>query len=187
LLYPAGMQLTDLLSTITKLASALKPAATAAVVRVNGVALTAQQLAALGAIPAGDYWYDARCGLWGRVGGGALGVIAPNLPLAPMPPGVSGTGTHVFVNGREVTAGEVAYLARAVGASIVPGRYFLDAAGNAGVEGGSAVVNLHQRARQASYIAATGGNRGGGFYDPATGDHYFSFTDPSGKTYSSGV
>jgi hypothetical protein len=158
-------------------------------VRINGVDLSAQRIVELGGrpeqIPAGDYWYDGTSGLWGIVGSGARGVIAAGLPLGAMPEGVSGRGmTGVFVNGREITLDEAAYLARLVGGQVAPGRYFLDGSGNAGQEGGPVVINLFQKARQATYMGSSGTNgSSGGYYDPSTGESYFSFRDSSGKSY----
>lgn len=167
-------------------------------VRINGRAFTHGQLGALGAqpgqIPAGSYWYDPTSGLWGMVGTGARGVIAAGVTqLGTLPPGVSGSGTTgVFINGREIALDEAAYLQQLLGQAVPPGRYFLDAQGNAGVEGGVATVNLYQRAqqqrRQASYMGSSGTHgSSGGFYDPSTGDHYFTFRDASGNSYSSGT
>lgn len=84
-----------------------------------------------------------------------------------MPTGCSGVGTGVFVNGPEVTLSELAALVARVG--VVPvGRYFLDADGSAGPEGGAA------RAGGASGQAGTFYQSGAcgsvsGLYDPAGG------------------
>ncbi|MBX7078079.1 MAG: hypothetical protein K1X88_02760 [Nannocystaceae bacterium] len=159
-------------------------------VRVNGRALAPAELVAMGAdpsaVPAGDYWYDARSGLWGLVGDGARGQIVPGLALGAMDPAVSRGNTGVLINGREITGVELAMVQRVAGA-VAPGRYFLEADGRAGPEGGVAVVNLFGAAagRQASYFGHSGAQgSGGGFYDPATGDSYYSFRDASGNSYS---
>lgn len=162
-------------------------------VTVNGKPLTHQDLLALGAqpdqVPAGTYWYDARSGLWGHAGGGAQGQITPNLPLPPVAADVSKGDTDVVINGREITTTELALVQQVTGAPVSPGRYFLNANGDAGVEGGPVLVNLFpKQSRQATYFAHEGMfSKGGGFYDPATGDHYYSFTDSSGKIHDSGI
>lgn len=100
----------------------------------------------------GDYWYDTRSGLYGKIGGGALGVMQAGLNFAEMHGNVSNGDTGVFVNGREITRDELNYLQSVVG-PLSPGRYWLDASGNAGVMGSDqALVNLY----------ATGRNGGGG-------------------------
>lgn len=164
-------------------------------VYVNGAFVSPDQIRQMGgnpdAIPAGSYWYDATSGLYGAMGGGALGVTAAGLPFAAMPAGVSGSNmTGILVNGREITVPEAQYLMGLVGAQIPPGRYFIDAQGNAGQEGGPPQANLYQLARArgggggggAGYIGTSDGS-GGGYYDPSTGDGYFSFTDEHGRTY----
>src|SRR5437660_1186116 len=55
-------------------------------VRVNGLVLTDSQLAQLEGlyhirpIP-GDYWYDSLCGLYGLIGGPAVGLMYPGHKL----------------------------------------------------------------------------------------------------------
>ena len=56
-------------------------------------------------------------------------------------------GTGVYINGQEITAAQKAELEAIVEANIPPGRYFVDAQGNAGVEGQPATVNLVALAR----------------------------------------
>jgi hypothetical protein len=188
----------DLSSFLGELSAATNPPGTghspaAASVTVNGKAFTDQDLLALGAqpsqVPPGDYWYDACAGLWGHVGSGAQGQIAPGLPLPPVASDVSRGDTEVVINGREITGREFALVQQVTGGAVAPGRYFLNANGDAGLEGGPVLVNLFPKQQQkATYIAHEGMfSKGGGFYDPATGDHYYSFTDSSGKTYSSGI
>lgn len=100
-------------------------------------------------LPDGDYWYDPVSGALGVWGGPTEVLIAAGLDLGPpVPANASGGGTGVFVNGRELHYLEVAYLQNLVGDAIAPGRYFIDAEGNAGLEGQAAVVNLNQLAAQ---------------------------------------
>jgi hypothetical protein len=97
----------------------------------------------------GSYWYDGRSGAVGLIGAGTSGFLPPGLPLGgPLPPDASNGTSGVFVNGRELTTGEDAFLQGVIGSPIAPGRYFLDADGNAGMEGGPVLVNLIQLAQQ---------------------------------------
>lgn len=121
---------------------------------VNGVAVQMP-----GVVP-GQYWYDARSGLWGRLGGPAEGVFTPGLQLGRLRADASAGTTNVFVNGRQLPAGELATLSSWVG-SVAPGRYFLDATGDMGVEGGLALVNLYA----ASAARSGPGAQGGTFYN----------------------
>lgn len=113
-------------------------------VQVNGVTVSEIQLAELQAryrvpIEPGNYWYDARNGLWGQAGGPALGVIMPGEPLGgTLASNASGSGTGVFINGRELHAIDIQNLDRlfaAFGTRTQPGRYWSNADGNFGAEG----------------------------------------------------
>jgi hypothetical protein len=136
----------------------LSPAAFADVV-VNGATLspdTLQQLHQLG-VPAqhGQWWYDARTGAFGALHGPTAGFLPAGLPLGgPLRADASGGGDGryggVFINGRELHPQDVAALARLVG-QVIPGRYWVDAAGNFGLEGGGVLGNLNA-------IAAASGN-----------------------------
>ncbi len=90
----------------------------------------------------GRYWYDAACGAWGVEGGPTAGFLAAGLELpGPMPADISGGGTGIFINGREVHVLDNQALQQIFGQTI-PGRYWLDAFGNLGPEGGPAIINL---------------------------------------------
>ncbi|MGF1509933.1 MAG: hypothetical protein ACFB9M_10575 [Myxococcota bacterium] len=121
-------------------------------IRVNGRCLRRQTLAKLGfsQTPPGDYWYDARAGIAGRMGGPVLAQVPPNLPLpGPMPANASNGTSGIFVNGRALHPQEVEMLTSAYG-FIRPGRYWLNADGNAGLEGSPEVlVNLLRTAAAA--------------------------------------
>lgn len=134
---------------------------------INRAELSASQVARLEQrlntelIP-GRYWYDRRSGLWGREGMPNAGQLPAGLPIkTPMPRDISGGGTDVFVNGREIHPREYRYLVSLYG-SVIPGRYWLDANGNAGFEGGPVAYNLFQ-ARARSNAGSAGGHnwRGG--------------------------
>ncbi len=155
---------------------------------VNGVELSAETLAGFQqryglAIPAGRYWYDNACGAWGFEGGPALGITQAGLTVGgPLRADASGGGTGyltgVFVNGRELHPYDVAVLSTFVAVQL--GRFWVDAAGNCGYEGGPALVNLYQLAQASggggrSYQRATAGGYIGGdgstsyFFDPSSG------------------
>ncbi|HET9207292.1 MAG TPA: hypothetical protein VFO28_13700, partial [Burkholderiaceae bacterium] len=117
---------------------------------VNGAPLQPRHAAALEQtyrtrLVPGRYWYDAMSGLWGLEGGASVGLIAPGLPFGRMDPSAS-VGrragiTGVFVNGREIHPDELHYL-RALYGPVVRARYWLNARGIAGYEGGPPQFNL---------------------------------------------
>ena len=113
-------------------------------------------------IQQGRYWYDATCGLWGLEGGPALGIILANLPLGGrLNSNASNGRTGIFINGRQINYTEQSQWQQLVG-QITPGRYWLDAYGNVGYEGGYALANLIQLAQQAQ--AYSGRSNGSSFY-----------------------
>ena len=134
---------------------------------VNGEELTSEQGQGLmqlyGPIPAGDYWYDRFSGLWGPTGGPSSGQILPDLDLGgPLQADASGSGTGVFVNGRELHPIEIQRLLQLYG-SVVPGRYWLNARMIGGFEGEPASFDLNAAA------AATGGGYGSNGGDQGSG------------------
>jgi hypothetical protein len=99
-------------------------------------------------VQAGAYWYDAVSGAWGFDGGPTVGFIPPGLELGgPLAPDASNGTTPVFINGRQLPVRDVLALQQLVG-PVLPGRYWLDAQGNVGVEGGPAFLNLVALAQQ---------------------------------------
>jgi len=131
----------------------------------------------------GRYWYDAACGAWGVEGGPTAGFLIAGLGLpGPMPEDISGGGTGIFINGREIHVLDREALQKIFGQTI-PGRYWLDAQGNLGPVGGPAIANLAmaiQKARESvthGYGNAGGarGTVGGGMYSgrTATGKSVF--------------
>jgi hypothetical protein len=108
--------------------------------------------------PDGDYWYDAKSGAAGKWGGPATVILPAGLSLGgPLPANASGGGTRVFINGREIHPIDRYRLQQLLGRPVMPGRYWVDAQGNGGLEGGPAIVNLYAAARQQG-----GGGSGGG-------------------------
>lgn len=115
--------------------------------------------------PSGDYWYDATSGAAGAWGGPTLGFLPAKLDLgAPLPANASGGGdgrlTGIFINGRELHPIDVKVLLNIYG-QVIPGRFWVDGNGNAGREGGPALVNLVQLAQQR---AAAGRGSGAASY-----------------------
>ncbi len=140
---------------------------------VNGASIDPEVQRAMEAelgqrIPDGRYWYDSACGAWGLEGGPALGLTVPGRRLggtlrADASGGSSrGRQTWVWVNGRELHPLDVMQLSQLIPVS--PGRYWLDAQGFAGYEGGPALLNLWQLAR--------GGGGGGSAYQRRTAGGY---------------
>ena len=138
-----------------------RAAAQERMVVVNRVRLGAERIAQLERtyrvrLVDGRYWYDARSGAWGVWGGPALGVVLPGLALGgPLPADASGGGTRVWVNGRELHPLDVAAL-RQITPTVLPGRYWVDASGTGGLEGGPPYFNLSARAAQARAAGARG-------------------------------
>lgn len=129
----------------------LAAAGASADIVVNGSSLppaTVQSLRQAGLQPReGHWWYDARTGAFGAYGGPTVGFLMPGLSLGgPLRADASGggDGRHggVFINGRELHPQDIAVLAGAIG-QVIPGRYWVDAAGNFGAEGGAPLGNLH--------------------------------------------
>jgi hypothetical protein len=140
-------------------------------VTINGVALEPQVRQALEsyyrtAIAPGRYWYDRASGLWGHEGRAAAGQIHAGLNIGgPLAEDASGGNTGVVVNGRRLSHGEVVALQWIVG-QVIPGRYWFDAYGNTGFEGGPPLLNIVALYRQRTQLASgwnantPGGNLG---------------------------
>jgi hypothetical protein len=119
-------------------------------------------------IPDGHYWYDKFSGAWGLEGGPTSGFTFPGLNLGgPLHADASRGNTRVFINGRELHYLDVLALQQLV-IQVLPGRYWVDAQGYCGYEGGPALLNLVQLAQAANH------HRGGkgitsGMYDSGIG------------------
>jgi len=102
-----------------------------------------QQLAASfgGHVIPGRYWYDRKTGGWGKPCGPGLGIVQAGLALGgELKADASCGDTSVFINDRELHAQDLMLL-QSLSGYIAPGRYWMDAQLNAGVEGGAALVN----------------------------------------------
>ena len=105
-----------------------------------------------GRVAPGRYWYDHATGAFGIERGPTLGFVAPGLDLpGPLHADASGGGngmlSGVFINGRELHPQDVAAFIAMLGA-VMPGRYWVDAQGNFGTEGGPLLGNLFAIAAQ---------------------------------------
>ena len=162
-------------------------------ITINGAVLDAQQAQTLAqleaqynvSLPAGAYWYDATSGAFGIWGQATAALIPAGLDLGPIVPEAASSGTTgVFVNNRELPPSEAQYLGGLVGSRLQPGRYFVDAQGNAGVEGGPVLVNLVQAAnarRAAANRPAGNGGSGGGVHMTAGFGSNQSWFDSDGS------
>lgn len=144
----------------------------AARVVINGRALTAgdienfEKLYRMKPAP-GNYWYDGKSGLYGAVGQPAAGFMHPGHDLGPLAADASKGNTGVFINGREQTLSKVQMLTYLARTQVLPGRYWLDARGNAGHEGNPVPVgNL--------FAAAVAAQQGGGGRGGRGGDNFWS-------------
>ena len=163
-------------------------------VLVNGERVTqeefAQQLARYGIplavqIPDGDYWYDKMSGLWGVRGGPTMGQLPPELDLGgELEADVSGSGSGVFINGRELHPTEVAYLQQLFGYT-VPGRYWMNAMGIGGMEGGPPLFNLVALAQSQS--GGSGYTRRGLFGSMGSDGNCSYYMTPGGSSVMTGA
>ena len=114
---------------------------------VNEVKLTSDKIKALEnlyrtKLVSGSFWYDSFSGLWGLKDGPALGQVLPGLDLGgALQSDASKGGTGVFINNREIHPMEKVFLKRLFG-FVKLGRYWLNAQGVGGFEGGPAAFNL---------------------------------------------
>lgn len=93
-------------------------------------------------IPPGRYWYDPVSGIWGIEGGPTEGQIYPGLKLGgPLRSNASNGNTGVFINGRQIHYLEYAWLKKIFGV-VYQGRYWMNARGVGGYEGGPALFDL---------------------------------------------
>lgn len=178
-----------LFSIITLLIGALPPDGHAdgasQNIYVNGVKLNLETIQSLETyygvqMQAGRYWYDKVSGLWGYEGGPTMGQIMPALNLGgSLKPHASGGNTGVFINGRELHPLEVRYLLSVFG-RVIPGRYWLNARGVGGFEGGPPMFSLN--------TSGSGGGSGQGYLRRTPGGaigsdgNCFYYNDPNGSS-----
>ena len=144
---------------------------------VNGKALPVKTVQALERayrvpIAPGRYWYDTVSGAWGNEGGPIGGQMMPGLRLGgPLKANASRGDSGVFINSRQLTRGEVSRLQQACRTPVRQGRYWVNAQGVGGVEGGPAAFNL----------AACGSSSG------ARGSSTRTYCDEAGNCSSHGL
>ncbi|HUS29081.1 MAG TPA: hypothetical protein VMZ53_11240 [Kofleriaceae bacterium] len=132
-----------------------QPVTAARRITINGMPASARDLQTIEALERqwgiraqdGDYWYDNTTGATGLWGGPMVSLLPAGLALGgPMPAHASGGGngalTGVFVNGRELHPYDVTRLQQLVG-QVYQGRWWVDAQGNFGQEGGAMLGNLY--------------------------------------------
>ena len=133
-------------------------------------------------LQSGYFWYDVISGLWGIEGGPTMGQIFPGLKLGgPLRADASKSNTGVFINGREIHELELLYLQQVFG-MVYPGRYWLNAQGIGGYEGGPPQFNLNIAAQRIGndWIRRTPGGTIGG----SGGCMYYSH--PNGSSVMTG-
>jgi hypothetical protein len=118
---------------------------------INGQPLSQQAIDAAAAIGVrlseGDFWYDAVMGAWGYRGGPTMGFVVAGLDLGgPLAADASNGNTGVFINGRQLPVQDVMALQQVV-PMVWPGRYRMDAYGNAALENGFPLGNIWQLAQ----------------------------------------
>ena len=149
----------------------------------NDITLSADQLAEFektyGQQPKpGQYWYDKMSGLYGIAGQPALGYMYPGHELGMLAKKASNGNTKVLINGRELSLIEYNTLCQILGTIVFPGSYWLDAQGNAGMQGNPyPMVNLFMAAQQNAY---RGGGQSGG------GDNFWSSRFSAGNSTADG-
>ena len=121
---------------------------------INDYRLTVQELAQLGGgIAPGNYWYDPVAGFWGRRGMPVEGQTVAGLRIGALRADASLGNTGTFVNGRQLTLAEVAWLSRQ--GPVPKGRFWMGPQGVYGYEGGGALG-------QVDLSGGSGGGGGGG-------------------------
>jgi hypothetical protein len=135
-------------------------------------------------VPDGEYWYDRVSGLWGVWGGPTIGQMPPDLDLGgELRADASTGGTAIFINGRELHPTEALYLQQVFGYTI-PGRYWMNAVGIGGNEGGPATFNLFAAAQQQQ--GGTGYTRRGLFGSAGSDGNCSYYMTPGGSSVMTG-
>jgi len=168
-------------SSSTGKASVIQSARQVFVNRIQLDQATLQRLETQSQVPIanGRYWYDSYSGAWGVEGGPTAGFIYAGLPLPnPMPADISGGGTGIFINGREIHPLDQQALYQLFGVTY-QGQFWMDSQGNLGYVGGPPIANVLQASQAArsgsgsvthGYGSASGarGTLGGGMYSGRT-------------------
>jgi hypothetical protein len=119
-------------------------------VYINRIKLNQDELMVLqavyGSVEPGRYWYDSMAGLWGYENGPTQGRAIPYIDFRGLlPADISGTGTGIFINNREIHFAEKQYLESIYGmGSVKTGSYWLNNIGIGGYEGQAASFKITQ-------------------------------------------
>ena len=117
---------------------------------INRVKLNTYEISMLfstyGQVEPGEYWYDSLAGLWGYENGPTQGKAIANVFFrGKLPANISGRGTSIFINNREIHITEKQYLESIYGVgNVKTGRYWLNHLGFGGYEGGAAFFQIPQ-------------------------------------------
>jgi hypothetical protein len=150
-------------------------------IMINDITLSPQQIAEFEKIygqkpKPGHYWYDKACGLYGIEGQPAMGYMHPGHDYGTLARNASKGNSRVLINNRELTQLEYIMLCQLLGTPVFPGSYWLDAQGNAGMQGSPfPLVNLVMAAQQNAHHAAGGG-----------GDNFWSSRFSAGNSTTDG-
>ena len=121
-------------------------------------------------LPNGSYWYDKVSGAAGSWGGPTENFLPAGLELGPpLPKHASAGNTGVIINNREIHRDDYNWLANLLGQRPMRGRYWLDANGNVGIEGGPALGNLVALANQRNKQVGGASGSSWGNYDRGVG------------------
>jgi len=156
---------------------------------INRIRLDANSLNAIESdvrfpIADGRYWYDFNSGAWGVEGGPTAGFIYPGLSLpGPMPVNISGGGTGIYINGREIHPLDQQALYQLFGVTY-QGNFWMDALGNLGYVGGPAIANVLQASQAAQGGSYSGEGSGGGSVTHGYDSTYGARGTASGGMYS---
>jgi len=113
---------------------------------INGQHLNAATIHALErqygtSMTPGNYWYDRRTGLYGYVGGPPLSIGIAGLNIGgSLRSDASGSTINVSINGRRIHPVEYQFYTQCFG-RVEPGRYWMNANGIGGREGGPALFD----------------------------------------------
>jgi hypothetical protein len=112
--------------------------------------------------------------------------MPPDLNLGgPLAIDASTGGTGIVINGRELHLSEALYLQQLFG-YVIPGRYWLNAMGIGGAEGGPAMFNLVALAQQQSGGGGASYTRRGPFGSMGSDGNCSYYMTPGGSSVMSG-
>lgn len=169
------------------LAGAPREASAQAAVVVNGERLPPAVVARLQsaglALPGGRFRNDPASGGWGADGGPSAGQLPPGLALGgPLRADASVRGSGTFINGRELHPIEVQQLALLFNAPVPRLRFWMNAQGIGGPEGGPPTFSLQAATEARRQSHGAGAIRSGPGGTTGSDGRCFYFNDPSTGT-----